>query len=41
VVFAVLGGLALWGGPASLEKNETPVEAPPKAIANHYAPAKL
>jgi putative Ca2+/H+ antiporter (TMEM165/GDT1 family) len=41
VVFAVLGGLALWGGPASLEKNEAPVEAPPKAIANHNAPAKL
>ena len=41
VVFAVLGGLALWGGPASIEKNESPVEAPPKAIANHYAPAKL
>ena len=41
VVFAVLGGLALWGGPASVEKNDAPLEAPPKAIANGNAPAKL
>ena len=41
VVFAVLGGLALWGGPASIEKNDAPVEAPQKAIANDNAPAKL
>ncbi len=41
VVFAVLGGLALWGGPASIEINDAPVEAPQKAIANDNAPAKL
>ena len=41
VVFAVLGGLALWGGPANIEKNEAPVEVPQKAIANDNAPAKL
>jgi len=45
VVFAVLGGLALWGGPASQENNETPLnaplEAPQKVIANDAAPAKL
>ena len=41
VVFAVLGGLALWGGPASIKKNEAPVEAPQKVIANDNAPAKL
>ena len=41
VVFAVLGGLALWGAPASIEKNEAPVEAPQKVIANDNAPAKL
>ncbi len=41
VVFAVLGGLALWGGPASIERNDAPVEAPQKAIANDNAPAKL
>jgi len=41
VVFAVLGGLALWGGPASVEKNDAPLEAPQKAIANDNAPAKL
>ena len=41
VVFAVLGGLALWGGPASIEKNEAPFEAPQKVIANDNAPAKL
>jgi putative Ca2+/H+ antiporter (TMEM165/GDT1 family) len=41
VVFAVLGGLALWGGPASIERNDAPVEATPKAIANDNAPVKL
>ena len=41
VVFAVLGGLALWGGPASFEKNDAPVGAPQKAIVNDNAPAKL
>ena len=41
VVFAVLGGLALWGGPASIEKNDAPVGAPQKAIVNDNAPAKL
>ena len=41
VVFAVLGGLALWGGPASIERDDAPVEAPQKAIANDNAPAKL
>jgi len=41
VVFAVLGGLALWGGPASLEKNDSPAKAPQKVIANEAAPAKL
>ena len=41
VVFAVLGGLALWGGPANIERNDAPVEAPQKAIANDNAPAKL
>ena len=41
VVFAVLGGLALWGGTANIEKNEAPVEVPQKAIANDNAPAKL
>ena len=41
VVFAVLGALALWGGPISLEKNESPPEAPQKVIANDAAPAKL
>ena len=45
VVFAVLGSLALWGGPASQENNETPLnaplEAPQKVIANDAAPAKL
>jgi len=41
VVFAVLGGLALWGGPASMEINDAPVEAPPKAIAIDNTPAKL
>jgi len=28
VVFAVLGGLALWGGPAGVEKNDAPLPAP-------------
>jgi len=41
VVFAVLGGLALWGGSASIERDDAPVEAPQKAIANDNAPAKL
>jgi len=41
VVFAVLGGLALWGGPFSLEKNEAPLEAPQKVIANDALPAML
>jgi len=41
VVFAVLGGLALWGGPASIERNDAPVEATPEAIANDNAPVKL
>lgn len=41
VVFAVLGGLALWGGPANIEKNDAPVEVPQKAIANDNPPAKL
>jgi putative Ca2+/H+ antiporter (TMEM165/GDT1 family) len=41
VVFAVLGGLALWGGPASMDQNDAPVEAPQKVIANEAAPAKL
>jgi len=41
VVFAVLGGLALWGGSANIEKNETPAEAPPKVIATDTAPARL
>lgn len=41
VVFAVLGGLALWGGPASMERNNAPVETPPKAIAIDNTPAKL
>jgi len=33
--------LALWGCLASIEKNEAPVEAPQKVIANDNAPAKL
>ena len=42
VVFAVLGGLALWGGPNSNhEKNSAPLEAPQKALLNELAPAKL
>jgi hypothetical protein len=41
VVFAVLAGLALWGGPANIEKNETPAEAPPKVIATDTAPVRL
>jgi putative Ca2+/H+ antiporter (TMEM165/GDT1 family) len=41
VVFAVLGGLALWGGPSKAAGPETPLEAPQKVIANEAAPAKL
>ena len=41
VVFAVLGGLALWGGPLTIDQNDAPVEAPQKVIANEVAPAKL
>ncbi|MCX7263168.1 MAG: TMEM165/GDT1 family protein, partial [Burkholderiales bacterium] len=41
VVFAVLGGLALWGGPSKAVGSETPLEAPQKVIANEAAPAKL
>ena len=41
VVFAVLGGLALWGGPSNAKNHETPIEAPQKVIANEAAPAKL
>jgi Ca2+/H+ antiporter, TMEM165/GDT1 family len=41
VVFAVLGGLALWGGPSKAASPETPLEAPQKVIANEAAPAKL
>jgi putative Ca2+/H+ antiporter (TMEM165/GDT1 family) len=41
VIFAVLGGLALWGGPASMDQNDAPVEAPQKVIANEAVPAKL
>jgi putative Ca2+/H+ antiporter (TMEM165/GDT1 family) len=40
-VFAVLGGLALWGGPLTIDQNDAPVEAPQKVIANEVAPAKL
>jgi putative Ca2+/H+ antiporter (TMEM165/GDT1 family) len=41
VVFAVLGGLALWGGPLTIDQTDAPVEAPQKVIANEVAPAKL
>ena len=41
VIFAVLGGLALWGGPASIDQNDAPVEAPQKVIANEAVPTKL
>ena len=41
VVFAVLGGLALWGGPSKAVAPETPPEAPQKVIAHEAAPAKL
>ena len=41
VVFAVLGGLALWGGPSEAVSPEMPLEAPQKVIANEAAPAKL
>lgn len=41
VVFAVLGGLALWGGPSKAVAPETSPEAPQKVIAHEAAPAKL
>ena len=41
VVFAVLGGLALWGGPLTIDQTDASVEAPQKVIANEVAPAKL